>query len=81
MAREYRENYHPSSPFSTRKLKKYGKHSIGNHVLYVYISAYFPPEGGGCYQALDAVTYQASFPGTYGRLVTRYLPVFTFDAK
>jgi hypothetical protein len=30
---------------------------------HVYILAYFPAEGGGCSQALDAVTYEASFPG------------------
>jgi hypothetical protein len=40
-----------------------GNQAPTNHVLYVYISAYFPPEGGGCYQALDAVTYQASVRG------------------
>jgi acetyl/propionyl-CoA carboxylase alpha subunit len=31
----------------------------------VYISANFLAEHGGCIQALDAVTYQASHPG-YG---------------
>jgi hypothetical protein len=37
-----------------------------NHALckpLYYITAYFPAEDGGCYQAEDAVTYQSSFPG------------------
>jgi hypothetical protein len=29
----------------------------------VYISVYLLAEGGGCFPALDAVTYQASLPG------------------
>jgi hypothetical protein len=33
------------------------------HVLFVYISAYFRAERGGCYLASDAVTHQASFRG------------------
>jgi hypothetical protein len=38
-------------------------HVLPNHVINVYISAYFLAEHGGCIQALDAVTYQTSFPG------------------
>jgi hypothetical protein len=41
----------------------YWNHTFTNHVLFVYISAYFLAEHGGCYRALDAVTYQALFPG------------------
>jgi hypothetical protein len=32
------------------------------HVLHVFILAYSLAEHGGYFQALDAVTYQASFP-------------------
>jgi hypothetical protein len=40
---------------------------MANHVLhFVDISASFLAEYGGCYQALDAVTYQTSFPGRNG---------------
>jgi hypothetical protein len=39
----------------------YGKHALTNHVLFVYISAYFPAEGGGCNQALDAVIHKPHF--------------------
>jgi hypothetical protein len=41
-------------------------HTHANHVIFVYISAYFPSEGGGCYQALDAVTYMCRFQASLG---------------
>jgi hypothetical protein len=39
-------------------------HALTNHAVpFLYISAYFQAENGGSFQALDAVTYQASLPG------------------
>jgi hypothetical protein len=35
------------------------------HLQTMCISANFPAEDGGCYQALDAVTYQTSFPCSF----------------
>jgi hypothetical protein len=44
-------------------ISKSGKHTLTNHVLFIYISATFLANVGVRYQAFDAVMYQASFPG------------------
>jgi hypothetical protein len=38
-------------------------HTRTNHVLFVYNRDGIPAEHRGCYQALDAQTYQTSSPG------------------
>jgi hypothetical protein len=50
----------------------YWNHALTNHVLFIYISTYFPAEDAGCYLARDAVTYQASFPGEINVVRPRY---------
>jgi hypothetical protein len=59
----YRLGKKYSLPGHATRTFLYWNHALTNHVLFVYISAYFQAEDCGCYQALDAVTYLASSPG------------------
>jgi hypothetical protein len=57
-------NYVSPAIFGHREGPFYAcNHARTNHVLFVYNPAGIPAEHSGCYQALDAVTYQASFTG------------------
>jgi hypothetical protein len=53
-------------PWSRHEVVLYGNHALTNHVLFVYISTYFPAE---CYQACDSVTNQSGYRDLCTRLI------------